>query len=94
MDTKQTNSPRFSHDCDCCAFVARIAAGTQGATSGDLWVCLRHRELIVRYSARADHYSAMGIRDARTVVRSCPTATLWVAALGAFEPWQATLAAV
>ena len=56
LNNTATNVSRFSHDCDCCAFIGQDA-------QADVWVCPAHNELIIRYSSRPDHYTARGLSD-------------------------------
>jgi len=75
------NRARFSHDCDCCAFVGRVGWGDQDA---DVWVCLAHRELIVRFSSRADHYMARPLSMLGKVQES---ENIWIPASHALGAW-------
>jgi len=88
LNATDTDRARFSHDCDDCAFVARIGYGNQDA---DLWYCPNHKELIVRFSSRCDHYMARPVSMLGCVNEP---ENIWLPAGHAFMAWLEGIARV
>jgi hypothetical protein len=92
LNATTTESPRFSHDCECCAFVGQARHGDH---DGDVWFCLAHKELIVRFSDRDANYMARPLSVFGQVSYG-PGGDfpLWTVALDAFKAWKAAIAAL
>ena len=88
MSNTNNTAPRFSHDCDCCAHIGRAFDGKD--TDGDVWVCLPHRELIIRFSDRPDHNIARSIGD----VESGNILPIWGISGAIFRDWQRKVSAL
>lgn len=80
--------PRFSHDCPCCAFVGPVR---EGSHDGDLWFCLNHKELVLRYSDDEPHYTSRALWMFGQVSNDQP---VWAVVLSTFRAWQRHLAAL